>query len=174
MPVEARVEVFGVRDALTELGKVDKKQKFRAIAKVKAAGGPLLEAARENYPSKRPVSGWGPGGRLGYDPKKVERGVQLQIGGRAIGDAYAIVTIVQKNAGGALFDIAGFADGNFSQGPSGDALIAKLNSEYGRAQRGMWRNIAKIRSIGTGAIEKALQDVVAETNRNLVVVKRAA
>lgn len=173
MALEARLEVYGVREAFRELDKIDKKQKFKAINRVKAAGAPLLQKARDSYPLDRPLSGWEPDGRLGYSPAKVKAGVQLQVGGRAQGNAYPIATIVQKNAGGALFDIAGFNDGNSGEGGKrGDQFIAVLNYRYGKAQRGMWRNIRFIREIGFKAIEQALKDVVEETNKKLVVVDR--
>jgi hypothetical protein len=174
MGVSASVEVFGVRDALKELGQIDKKQRFKAIAKVKAAGGPLADAAREKYASD-PVLvneagnvSWSSKGRLGYSKAAADKGVQIVVGGRSRGDAYAIVTIVQKNPGAAMYDIAGFADGKYSQGKSGDEFINVLNRKYGKAQRGMWRNIGVIRKIGTDQIMAALEEVAAEVNRKLV------
>lgn len=174
MGVSASVEVFGVRDALKELGKIDKAQRWKAIAKVKAAGEPLVNAAREKYAPDPVLSNeagrttWKNQGRLGYSKASADKGVQIQVGGRSKGDAYAIVTIVQKNPGAAMFDIAGFADGKYSKGPQGDAFIKKLERDYGKAQRGMWRNIAVIRRIGNDAIMKALEEVAAQVNRKLV------
>lgn len=180
MPTNVELEVFGVRDALKELGKLDQKQRWKAIAKVKAAGAPLVSAARQNYPNdpvirnKYGTSNWSSKGRLGYSKKAADKGVQIQVGGRARGKAYSIVTIVQKNAGASMFDIAGFADGKWSMGKSGDEFIDKLNREYGKAQRGMWRSIKEIRAIGTDAIADALRDVVAETNKKLLVIEKRA
>jgi hypothetical protein len=101
------------------------------------------------------------------------------VGGRSFGQSYAIVTIVQKNAGGALFDIAGLRNG--SQGVGGTdrlgrnredsqskAFLDNLNASYGRAQRGMWRKIKAIRELADGELMKALEEVAAETNRKLV------
>lgn len=174
MAVTASVEVYGVKKALKELGDIDKKQRFKAVNKVKAAGNELVQVARSTYPSD-PVLvseagyvSWSPNGRLGYSKAKVDKGVVIKVGGRSYGNTYAIVTLVQQNPGGALFDIAGFADGSYSKGPQGDAFISKLNRQYGKAQRGMWRRIASIRNIGNDAILKALEEVVAETNRKLV------
>ena len=174
MPVSASVEVYGVRDVLKELGQIDKKQKFKAIAKVKAAGGPAFALARENYPSD-PVLvseagyvSWQRKGRLGYSKADADKGVVIQVGGRARGQAYPIVTIVQKNPGAAMFDIAGFADGKWVKRHSGDDFIDVLERKYGKAQRGMWRNVVKIRALASEAINKALDEVAAEVNRKLV------
>jgi hypothetical protein len=67
-----------------------------------------------------------------------------------------------------MFDIAGFANGAFAKGPQGEAFISKLERDYGKAQRGMWRNIGVIRRLGNDAIMDALKEVTAEVNRKLV------
>jgi hypothetical protein len=174
MGVSAEINVYGVREALKELGEIDKKQRFKAINKVKAASQPMVNAAREKYPSDPVLTNeagrttWKANGRLGYSKATADKGVQVQVGGRSRGEAYAIVTLIQKNPGASMFDIAGFANGAFAKGPQGEALIAKLNRDYGKAQRGMWRNIAVIRRIGDTAIMDALKEVTAEVNRKLV------
>lgn len=183
MPAEASIEVFGVRDALRELGSIDPKLRFKAIGKVKAASAEMLAAARENYPAdgdlQETLEGWSKKGRLGYSKSAVDRGVQVQVGGRSRGNSYAVVTIIQKNAGGALFDIAGLRDGSKGVGSTdrlgrqrdpqqSKAFLDTLNSAYGRAQRGMWRSIVKIRELSAGALMKALDEVAAEVNRKLV------
>lgn len=167
MPIGASVDVYGAKAVLTELNKIDRSQKFKAIAKMKAAGAPLVAAGRDQYPSSAPTDHWSDKGRLGYSKKKADTGVQLQIGGRSQGQAYAIATLIQKNPGAAMFDIAGFANGKYAKGPSGDAFISKLNSDFGKAQRGLWRNIKTIREIGNKAILEALNEVAAEFNRKV-------
>lgn len=167
MPINASVEVYGVKEVFKELGQIDRKQKFKAIAKVKAAGAPAIAKARENYPES-PLSGWTYGGRLAYSKKAADKGVQIQVGGRAQGQAYPIITIVQKNPGAAMFDIAGFANGATSQKPQGDAFIDALDDKFGKAQRGMWRNVREIRALANDAILKALDEVSKEVNRKIL------
>ena len=174
MGVSASVNVYGVREAMKELGEIDKKQRFKAINKVKAAGAPMLTAAREKY-APDPVltneagrTTWKNQGRLGYSKASADKGVQIQVGGRSRGESYAIVTLIQKNPGAAMFDIAGFANGAYAKGPQGQAFIDKLERDYGKAQRGMWRNIGVIRRLGNDAIMEALKEVTAEVNRKLV------
>jgi hypothetical protein len=183
MPVSAEISVFGVRDALKELGQMDKTLRFKAISKIKGASGEMLAVARSQYPDNQQLQdvmpGWSTKGRLGYDKKKVDQGVQVQVGGRSIGNSYAVVTIIQKNAGGALFDIAGLRDG--SQGVGGtdrlgrnressqsDAFLDNLNAAFGKAQRGMWRKIRVIREMADKELMSALEEVAAQVNRKLV------
>jgi len=109
----------------------------------------------------------------------VDQGVQVQVGGRSVGNSYAVVTIIQKNAGGALFDIAGLRKG--AQGVSGtdrlgrvrkpeqsDAFLHNLNAAFGEAQRGMWRKIRVIREMADKELMSALEEVAAQVNRKLV------
>jgi len=175
MPISASVEVYGVKEVFKQLGEIDKKQKLKAMAKVRAAGAPAVAKARENYPSdpvlvnKKGNPSWGPNGRLGYSKSTADKGVSIQIGGRARGQAYPIVTIVQKNPGAAMFDIAGFRDGSKGKGGArGEAFIEKLEKEYGEAQRGMWRNVKEIRELANDAILKAIDEVAAEVNRKIL------
>lgn len=183
MAVGAEIEVFGVRDALRELGQIDKKARFKAQNRMKAAGAELQNVARTTYPDnsklRGDLEGWGPTGRLGYDKTKVDKGVQIQVGGRSFGNAYAIITLVQKDPGGALFDIAGLRDGakgggskdkkgRVRQPQQSKAFLNTLNSEYGPAQRGMWRKIKTIRQLASEEILKACEEVMEMVNRKLV------
>lgn len=183
MPVGAEISVFGVRDALKELGQMDKTLRFKAVSKIKGASGEMLAVARSQYPDNSQLQdvmpGWSTKGRLGYDKKNVDKGVQVVVGGRSFGNSYAIVTIVQKNAGGALFDIAGLRNG--SEGVGGtdrlgrnredsqsEAFLRNLNSAFGKAQRGMWRKIKVIRELADKELMNALEEVAAQVNRKLV------
>jgi hypothetical protein len=71
------------------------------------------------------------------------------------------VTLIQKNAGGAIFDIAGLRDGS-------SVFVRNLNAYYGRAQRGMWKESKYIYGQATQDILKAVEDVLKSVNRNLV------
>jgi hypothetical protein len=183
MGVSAEINVYGVREALKELGQMDKTLRFKAVSKIKGASGEMLAVARSTYPDNTYLAdvmrGWSKGGRLGYDKKKVDAGVTVQVGGRARGDSYAIVTIIQKNAGGALFDIAGLRKG--AQGVGGtdrlgrkredvqsEKFLKTLDGAFGQAQRGMWRKIAIIREMANKELMSALEEVAAQVNRKLV------
>ena len=183
MAVSAEIEVFGVRDALKELGQIDKSLRFKAISKIKGASGEMLAIARATYPDNADLQdtlpGWSTKGRLGYDKKNVDKGVQVMVGGRSTGNSYAIVTIVQKNAGGALFDIAGLRDGSKGVGSTdrlgrtrdpiqSEKFVKNLNASFGNAQRGMWRKIKVIRELADKELMSALEEVAAQVNRKLV------
>lgn len=169
MTVTAEITVYGVRDALKALRDMDPKCRAEAVRKVKSAGAELTGIARENYPGFVPLRGWSKGGRLGYNPGKVAQGVKIQVGGRAPkgADTFPVVTLVQQNAGGALFDIAGLRGGARPgrNGPNPSFLEAL--GQYGKAQRGMWRSIGRIREAAYGGILRAVTEVAAETGRKV-------
>lgn len=178
------VDVYGVRDALKELGQLDKKYRFAAQNKIKSAGSEIVRVAQESYPDAGTIGddfkGWSRGGRLGYDKTKVDKGVQIKIGGKSYGNAYALVTLVSTNPGASLFELAGMNDGNSGKpgGPDrlgrrrepvqSQAFIDRLNLYYGKAQRGIWRRHKAIYAASEGALMEALRDIVAQVNRKLV------
>lgn len=186
MSVSVSTELYGVRDALRELGEIDRKLKNAAIARIRAAGSDIVAVARTEYPTtnevKSDLEGWSQGGRLGYDKPKVDAGVKIKVGGKTPrnANAYAIVTLVQDNAGGALYDIAGLRDGRKGK-PSGPdrlnrkrqpkqskAFIQALNNGFGNAQRGLWPKRREIAALAQGNLRKALDQVAESVNRKLV------
>ncbi len=165
MSATIHTEISGLKTALAELGKLDSKTKFKAMNKIKAAGGEMVTQVAGQYPDNPPLSGMTPsqkgGTRLAYDIKKVRKGVTIQVGGRARNGNIPLVTLIQKDAGGAFFDIAGLRDG-------GSQVVKDLDSRNGKAQRGMWRARKYIYGQATQDILAAIEEVMAQVNRKLV------
>jgi hypothetical protein len=166
MSATVSTEIYGLKAALAELGKLDSKSKFKATAKIKAAGAEMVAEVGRRYPDdKPPLSGMTPskkgGTRLAYDAKKVRKGVTIQVGGRAKNGNVPLVTLIQKNAGGAFYDIAGLRDGS-------SQVVKDLNNRGGKAQRGMWRARSYIYGQATQDILAAIEEVMKSVNRNLV------
>jgi hypothetical protein len=163
MSLETTAEITGLKQALSELSKLDKSARFKAAAKIKASSPAMLEKGREQFPAEIGVSmirGWGNKGRLGYNKTAVDKGVQIMVGGRARGQGITpLVTLVQKNAAGAMFSQAGSKNNSdFSR---------LLTNTFGRPQRGLWRSRAFIAEQGTADIMKAVDEVIADANRAL-------
>ena len=166
MSLETGVEITGLKQALSELSKLDKSARFKAAAKIKASSPAMLEEGRKQFPADIGISvihGWGRGkkskSRLGYDKTKVDKGVQIQVGGRARNGVTPLVTLVQKDAAGALFSQAGTK--NTSQ------FSNLLSNTFGKPQRGLWRSRAFIAEQGTADITRAIDEVIADANRAL-------
>ena len=166
MSATVSTEIYGLKAALAELGKLDSKTKFQAMNKIKAAGADMVAEVGRRYPDEKPpLSGMAPskkgGTRLAYDVKKVRKGVTIQIGGRAKNGNIPLVTLIQKNAGGAFFDLAGLRNG-------GSQFVQDLDGRFGKAQRGMWRASKYIYGQATKDILNAIEEVMKSVNRNLV------
>ena len=168
MSLETGVEITGLKQALSELSKLDKSARFKAAAKIKASSPAMLEKGREQFPAEIGISmihGWGRSkkgkkGRLAYDKTAVDKGVQIMVGGRSRGQGITpLVTLVQKDAAGALFSQAGTKNvSDFSK---------LLTNVFGRPQRGLWRSRAFIAEQGSADIMKAVDEVIADANRAL-------
>ena len=168
MSLETNVEITGLKQALAELSKVDKSARFKAAAKIKASSPAMLEEGRRQFPADIGITmihGMAPSkkgkkGRLAYDKTAVDKGVQIMVGGRARGKGITpLVTLVQKDAAGALFSQAG------SQNNSDFSRL--LTNTFGKPQRGLWRSRAFIAEQGTADIMKAVNEVIADANRAL-------
>ena len=75
MSLATSVEITGLKQAMTELSKLDKSARFRAAAKIKASSPAMMAEARRQFPSEIGVSmihGMGNWGRLGYIIKAVD------------------------------------------------------------------------------------------------------
>jgi hypothetical protein len=162
MSLATSVEITGLKQAMTELSKLDKSARFRAAAKIKASSPAMMAEARRQFPSEIGVSmirGMGNRGRLGYKKTEVDKGVQIVVGGRARIGVTPLVTLVQKSAAGALFSQAGTQ--NSSQ------FADLLTNVFGKPQRGLWRSRKFIQEQGAADIMKAVDEVIADANRAL-------
>ena len=162
MSLGTSVEITGLKQAMTELSKLDKSARFRAAAKIKASSPAMMEEARRQFPSEIGVSmirGMGNRGRLGYKKTEVDKGVQIVVGGRARIGVTPLVTLVQKSAAGAMFSQAGTK--NTSQ------FADLLTNVFGKPQRGLWRSRKFIQEQGAADIMKAVDEVIADANRAL-------
>jgi len=168
MSLATSVEITGLKQAMAELSKMDKSARFKAAAKIKASSPALLENVRAQFPSDIGITmiyGWAPSkkgtkGRLAYDKAKVDKGVQIVIGGKARKGVTPLVTLVQKDAAGQLFSMAGNAGGT-------GQFSKLLHNVFGRPQRGLWRSREFIQEQGTADIMKAVDEVIADANRAL-------
>ena len=106
MSLETTAEITGLKQALSELSKLDKSARFKAAAKIKASSPAMLENARAQFPADIGVTvihGMAPSkqgkARLAYDKTKVDKGVQIMVGGRSRGAGItALVTLVHPSS----------------------------------------------------------------------------
>lgn len=163
MPVQTSVEVYGVKDTLKELKKLDPSLYWASVQKIKSAAEPMRSAIATSIPVAAPMTGWHKKGRLGWRPATTRVATQY-------GDRYnpqtrkrAIVRVVLSGASASLYDMAAKS----RSGKQGEAFIRNLN-DSGKASRAAWpvanRMIPRIQA----AVVAASKEVMAELNKNLV------
>jgi len=132
--VTMKTEVIGIRDAVKDLKKLEPAlfKEFRQEAGTALRPIVLDAQATLNNAGPAPLSGmarkWTPNGRqiFPYVQTKAVRGVKVSLRPSKA----AFLSVQQKDAAGAIFDIAGRATTN----RFGEALTRR----FGRASRGMW------------------------------------
>ena len=144
MSIGATMKVQGVTGALTTLRKLDPEFQKQVKKDIRAAAKPLQQKAREYVPLEPPLSGFSrswtrsTGGTVaGWNARgKTRNKVVIKTGGKRRSDgSYLLVAVVQTDAMGAIYDMAGRkSSGNT---PAGRAMISNLNKIRG-ASRGMW------------------------------------
>lgn len=136
------IEVVGLKEALAQLNKIDKKLRRSITTEYKAIVDPVLIEARRNIPEDAPVSGmarsWkGNSGAelMAWDAQKVNKNLKAFTSGKKIRDApggfrqnLATFGIRWGGPQATLFDMA--RKGNLS---------AALQARYGSPSRVIWR-----------------------------------
>ena len=131
--VTMKTEVVGIRDAVKDLKKLEPAvfKEFRKEAGTALKPIVLDAQATLNNAGPAPLSGmarkWAPKGRqiFPWSQTKAVRGVKVSLRPSKA----AFLTVQQKDASGAIFDIAGRSSTN----RFGEAL-----NKYGKASRSMW------------------------------------
>jgi hypothetical protein len=159
------IQVDGVKEAIRHLNQCEPGFKKLFTANVKEIAKPVTDAMKNNYANSRFPSGtqrnWAQSGRALFplDAAKAKRGVGVRVN---TGRRGAALSIYQKNPGAAIFDIAGRANSN--------ALGMAFDSKFGRsASRVIWPEFESKQTQFVAEIEKVVDDLMKETNKNLKV-----
>ena len=167
MPVSTRTpEVRGVREAMKTLREIDPRLRRESAKSIRTAAQPLVNAARSKVPGSPPLSGW-TRGRYAFNGTKAKRGVKAKVGGRARKSSatWDLVTLIQADAGGAVYDMAGRRSAGKS--PQGRAFISGLKGRGGGASRTLWPAAEEQLPAVQSAVEAAVREVVAKSMREL-------
>jgi len=160
--VTISTEVFGIRDAVKELKKLEPAlfKEFRKEATTALKPIVLDAQATLNNAGPAPLSGmarkWAPKGRqiFPYVQTKAVRGVKVSLRPSKA----AFLTVQQKDASGAIFDIAGRSN----QNKFGEAL-----NKYGKASRSMWPAADAKETQVRSNLADVVADVAAKTQKRL-------
>ena len=168
-------EADGVADAIRTLGRVDKELKKELVKSMKKAADPLVNEARSLVPTAKPLTNWY-GWKGGYVPGKVKRGIKVSQRNTAQRtrsgqqqEKIKLLALVQTNAAGAIYYMAGKAGGagkGSENAARGQAMIRKLD-ESRTASRTLWPAAEKRLGDVQDAVIAAITDVEDTINREM-------
>ena len=168
-------EAEGVADAIRTLGRVNKELKKELVRSMKKAADPLVNEARSLVPTAKPLTNWY-GWKGGYVPGKVKRGIKVSQRNTAQRtrsgqqqEKIKLLSLVQTNAAGAIYDMAGKAGGagkGSENAARGQAMIRKLD-ESRTASRTLWPAAEKRLGDVQDAVIAAIADVEDTINREM-------
>ena len=166
MATDLTIQVNGVKDAVKYLNQVEPGYRKAYVANMKQIAKPMTDAMQSQYDDSKFPSGtkrnWSPGGRQVFplSASKAVKGVGVRVNNKKRGAAFSVM---QKNPAASIFDIAGRANVN----PLGTAFTAK----FGRsASRVIWPVFEARISDLTTEVQKVVDGVMAEVNKNLKVI----
>ena len=166
MTTDLTIQVDGVKEAVKYLNQVEPGFRKAYVANMKEVARPMTEAMKSQYDDNRFPSGtkrnWAPEGRQVFplSASNAVRGVSLRVNNKKVGAAFSVM---QKNPAAAIFDIAGRANVN----PLGNAF----SNKFGRsASRVIWPVFEARISDLTTEVQKVVDGVMAEVNKNLKVI----
>jgi hypothetical protein len=116
MAISAKVDNYGLQEALKKMQKLDPAMRRTLLKDTKVAAKPLVDAINARVPQAPPLSGMAHNGRTGWS--KVKK-VQISLNTRkprkgsitAGAEQIAVVRVVTKGAPVAITDMAGKAGG---------------------------------------------------------------
>ena len=138
MSVSAKIEVYGIKDALKELNKIDPVLRKQITKDAKAVAKPVVSDAQSKYPPTI-LSGmkysWTQKSKqkFPYDQGKARKGVTVKVdtGKKNVGT----IVIIQKDPAAAIIDMEGKKGGTSAQS---DRFISALTMMFGMPSRVMW------------------------------------
>lgn len=180
MPEQLTVTVGGVRETLRSLQKIDPKLRRQTVSDIKKIAKPIQSDAQSalppevmrnwrNTPAKkgrvRGGKGW-----PAYQQSVAKKQIKLQFGGRASKEAtrWRLLRLVQWDAAGSIFDIAGRKAKNGNGSPQAVQFMANLFYVSGRrASRTIWPAVEKNQENVTKQVLDTLRSVERTVQREI-------
>lgn len=141
----SRTKIDGVPEVLRILRRLEPDIRKEAPKRLKAAAAPLLGEARGMVPPAPPMSGWSPGGRIGWKTSAIRRSIVIRFRGSAKrpGD-FVLLKLYSKSPALSVYDFAEDArrkgrSGKRNNPRSSEAFVRNLNKGGGKPSRVMWR-----------------------------------
>ena len=163
------IKVEGLAELFRDLGRIDPELRKHAVKNVYEAGKVIQQDARRRVPAEPPMSGWrrrrGARGKWVWNPSATRSRVRLKVStGSAKRDEIRLVRVIQSDAAGSIYDMAGRKSGGRSK--SGQQFVRNLNRK-GRASRTMWPAAEAKKDEVERALKAAIDDMADTINRRM-------
>jgi len=166
MSLTPSLEFRGVAASIRELGQIDPQLAKAAKARIKEAANPMVNTIRGFIPASSPMSGMARGKRLGWSSARAKSGVTARSATKAARSGnIPLLSIVQRNAAGSMWDMAGKSSGGVT--PSGRNMVKVLTERTGGPSRSMWRDSERLTAITEENLRIAVTDLEAVMNNRL-------
>lgn len=163
-------ELVGVKELLAELKNLDPQLRKETVAAIKAPAKVIVATAKSlvpNQPARRWVGGTRAAGKFPrWDAGKARAGLTIKFGGRINRQSreWPLVSIVQRDPGGIIYDMAGKAGGNGTR--QSQVFLANLR-RYGKPSRTVWPAVERHNPDVTAAITAAVRAAEQELSRRV-------
>lgn len=154
--VQASTE--GIPEMIRTLKQIDPELRKEAAREVRSIGKSVAADAKAQIFGV-PLSGWAHKGRTGFEPASVRRGISARIKftAKKTQNEIPLMTLVQKDAAGQIFDMAGRKNGSSQF----------VRSLPGSASRYMWptveRNLPRVEAALLEAANKMAETINRQT-----------
>jgi len=154
------IDVKNVDKTMRELKKLDVTTYNETLGTIKVAMAKAQSSARVRYPSSTEFRGWvskkGNNKFPHYNQRQAISGVKTVINKKTgkSKKSYKIAALVQKNAGGVIYDMAGSKTSG--KGRAGKQFIALLTATGGKASRVMWPAVRQNQTVVIAAVKTAV------------------
>lgn len=153
------IDVKNVDKTMRQLKKLDSTTYNETLDTIKGAMNKAQTSARVRYPANTEIRGWvskkGNNKFPHYNQKQAVSGVKTVINKKTGKSkaSYKIAALVQKNAGGVIYDMAGSKTAG--KGRAGIQFIGLLTSLGGKASRVMWPAVRQNQTVIISAVKTA-------------------
>lgn len=163
------IKVEGLAQMFRDLGRIDPELRKAAVKNVYAVGRIIQNDARGRVPASPPMSGWarrrGQRGRWVWTPGQTRSRIRVKVStGSAKRDEIRLVRVIQSDAAGSIYDMAGRKSSGRSR--QGQQFVRNLNRK-GRASRTMWPAAEANKDEVERALREAIDDMADTLNRRM-------
>lgn len=151
------LKVDGVASVIRQLGQIDPELRKAATHRMRSVAEPVAARARGFIPTATPLSGWARSKRLGWSSARVKAGIKPRVSTRANRSSQiGLLSVVQTNPAGAMFDMAGKRGGT---SPKGQQFVKSLAERTGQPSRSMWPGVQAAMPLVEDQLRAAVGDL---------------